>query len=391
MNNQLFERLKEIVKPYYEEKHRIFHAWVHIVSGLNFIEELKESNIVIPDAGVLAWLFHDSVYDPLSQTNEEDSVTLLKNIANDFFSEDVIEDAASIIIDTKKHMINNSKHLSYSGYILDIDMSSLGLPLELFLNNRQLAMNEYQPFYSQDQIEKGTNHFIDQTLKNNIFKTDYFYLKYEDQAKKNLSIFKDILNEPYDKESLLDELKVIKDHLNNLLKGEIERIKLGNYVPFMNETIHKNCFVIELKRSFSNPSINIQTEYPFENMYSLKIIFSANDNNLKFYFSDNLELETDSYNAGSYFKEIKKLNTVKSFLHEEINVFYLLSQAMSISPKNNKEVIIDLTSSFPNFLKKELSNEEKDVLSLKYDIKFNYFDLLSHSSKKYNNIVRSPN
>ena len=391
MNNQLFERLKEILKPYYEEEHRVFHAWVHIDSGLNFIEELNESNITIPDAGVLAWLFHDIVYNPLSKTNEEDSIVLLRKTVTGLFSDDVINDAASIILDTKKHMIEYSKHLNYSGYILDIDMSSLGLPLELFFYNRRLAMNEYQPFYSQEQIEQGTNYFIDQTLKNNIFKTDYFYLKNEEQARNNLISFKSVLNEPYDKDLLLEELSIIKVHLKNFLNTEIERIKSGSYIPFMNEVLHKDCFIIELKRSFGQPVIFIKSEAPFENNYSLKINFHANDNTLKFYFSDENNQESDYHEDGAYFKEIKKLNTIKSILHNEINTFYLLSQAMKLNPNSYKEVITDLINSFPNFFKKELTHDEKELLSLKYDIKFNYFDPLLHSSVKYNRIGKGIN
>lgn len=165
----MIEKYISLVKPFYDETHRIFHNWDHIEYGLDIFKKL--------DTGTteqkIAWLFHDIIYDPTRKDNEFLSAELAKKYIKDNSDEQLISvDKVSIIInDTATHIPSHP----LSGLVLDIDMSSLADPdYNEFERQRILAAKEYALF-GKDAVIAGTKSFIIKTLnQDRIFTTDAF-------------------------------------------------------------------------------------------------------------------------------------------------------------------------------------------------------------------------
>ncbi len=188
-----YEKLITKIKPYYFEKHRHFHTWEHIQSGLDFIQELKDE-YAFSDSQIIAWLFHDIVYIPHNNKNEFDSVKVFKSFYKngDLKGFDVDESIVeTIILDT----IDHKASIDESRIILDIDMSSLVLDWDTFLKLRLKVLDEYTPYYSKINLKSGTLKFIDRLIeeKDSFFQTDIFASKYEKNLTVNLLNYKEYI------------------------------------------------------------------------------------------------------------------------------------------------------------------------------------------------------
>lgn len=165
----MIEKYISIVKPYYDEPHRIFHNWDHIEYGLNIFKQLDTGTT----EQVIAWLFHDIVYNPTRKDNEVLSAELAKKYIQDSGDEKIISinDIITIIYDTISHVPSNT----LSALVLDIDMSSLAdKQYAEFERQRLLAAKEYVSF-GRDLVLAGTKAFIVKTLQQDrIFTTEYF-------------------------------------------------------------------------------------------------------------------------------------------------------------------------------------------------------------------------
>lgn len=165
----MIEKYISIVKPHYDEPHRVFHNWDHIEYGLNIFKQLDTGTT----EQVIAWLFHDIVYEPTRKDNEVLSAELAKKYIQENDDQEVISinDVSIIIHDTISHVPSNP----LSALVLDIDMSSLAdKQYAEFERQRLLAAKEYASF-GKDLVLAGTKAFIVKTLQQErIFTTEYF-------------------------------------------------------------------------------------------------------------------------------------------------------------------------------------------------------------------------
>lgn len=185
----MIEKYISLVKPFYDEPHRIFHNWDHIAYGLDIFKQLDTGTT----EQVIAWLFHDIVYDPTRKDNEAQSVTrAIKTIqANGDDHLISLSEVSIIIMDTMLHIPS----IKLSGLVLDIDMSSLADPdYAEFERQRLLAAKEYA-FFGKEMILAGTKAFIVKTLsQERIFTTDDFQ-PMEAIARSNLKKYLDSLDQ----------------------------------------------------------------------------------------------------------------------------------------------------------------------------------------------------
>lgn len=156
------EKYINIVKPFYFEPHRKFHSWNHIESGLELFKTIKNNSL----EQVIAWLYHDIVYNPLLTDNEYNSSQ--KAIKDIYSNNDEIlinpEIVSIIINDTKNHIPT----IEESKIVLDIDMSSLAIKnYDDFFKSRILAAEEYS-FLGKDILINGTKKFLKETLSSDI-------------------------------------------------------------------------------------------------------------------------------------------------------------------------------------------------------------------------------
>ncbi|HLC56044.1 MAG TPA: hypothetical protein VJJ23_02295 [Candidatus Nanoarchaeia archaeon] len=167
----------------YNKPHRAYHDLIHIDFGLDELEEVRN---LIPNVNKVegAWWFHDSIYYPGKEDNEEKSA----EEAYEFFkhiglTNEFSKESSSLILLTDHHEIPGNLD---GKFLTDIDLSIFGRPIEEFDDyERRIRMeHENVPIEIFKQKRKDIlQRFLD---RESIYLTDYFRKKYEDNAKRNL-------------------------------------------------------------------------------------------------------------------------------------------------------------------------------------------------------------
>ncbi len=119
----------------YDEPHRAYHDAAHV--GLLWLRHLMHGGDPADRGLALAILFHDAVYDPLSQSNEAESAALVAKL--------VPGDTAWV----QAAILATADHLAYAGQdcrvlrLLDLDLTPLAETPEAFARNTALLRREY--------------------------------------------------------------------------------------------------------------------------------------------------------------------------------------------------------------------------------------------------------
>lgn len=168
----------------YSQKGRHYHTLAHLENMLVELNDIK-ANIQDWDAILFSLYYHDAVYNVLKSDNEEQSAELAqKRLKAIDVPNHIIDTSYKQIIATKKHSL--STH-SDTNYFTDADLSILGKDPETYTRYTQQVRKEYGIYpdllYKPGR-KKVLRHFLDMER---IFKTDYFFTKYESAAKQNLS------------------------------------------------------------------------------------------------------------------------------------------------------------------------------------------------------------
>jgi len=75
------DRFLHAILSAYQESHRAYHTVEHLLHILECLDELvSRLNREVPPAVILAAFFHDAVYDPLAQDNEERSALWAEDV-----------------------------------------------------------------------------------------------------------------------------------------------------------------------------------------------------------------------------------------------------------------------------------------------------------------------
>lgn len=172
----------EIVK-HYSAAERFYHDLSHlenILAALSGVERLIEE----PAAVVFSVFYHDIIYDVSANDNEEKSSELaaarLREIS---VPENVVSRCCGHILSTKFH--SNCKDPD-TGLFIDADLSVLGSEpsvYSIYSSNIRKEYSKYpEPEYVRGRL-RVLKQFMDMAA---IFKTSFFYDKYEKQARKNI-------------------------------------------------------------------------------------------------------------------------------------------------------------------------------------------------------------
>lgn len=178
-------KLSEKVIQAYSDPSRHYHGVGHIEHCLRELDLIPQSLNVDRQSIELAIWYHDVVHSPGKKDNEERSARCFEKDLSDNLEH---EQLAKVI-----RMIRASTHQEdVTGadldllVFLDIDMSILGQPLPEFRNYEKEVRTEYRLvprlifLYSRKRL-------LRRLLTSRIFKSDFFYEKYEAQARKNIS------------------------------------------------------------------------------------------------------------------------------------------------------------------------------------------------------------
>lgn len=181
IESSLHDVFQEIVQRY-GEAHRHYHTLAHVNACLNHSDNVD----AIEDrrALELALWFHDVIYDPFAKDNETQSAEFAKTKLQ-------LIGETQQVIDKVEHLVVLTQHPSNpksldEKYLIDIDLSILGAPEELYDQYEQWVRLEYRKvpsFLYKKGRKKVLQGFLNQE---HIYATDKFRDKYEEQARSNI-------------------------------------------------------------------------------------------------------------------------------------------------------------------------------------------------------------
>jgi predicted metal-dependent HD superfamily phosphohydrolase len=180
---RLITQLWTEVETNYSNKKRYYHTLTHIENLLQQLLAVK-TKIKEWDTILFTLYYHDIIYNPLKTTNEEKSAEFAENRMQLVgVPQPIINNCVNQIVATKKHLLSADND---TNIFTDADLSILGQPWEVYEQYYKQVRKEYALYpdliYNPGR-KKVLQHFL-QMLQ--IFKTDYFFEKFEEQAKENL-------------------------------------------------------------------------------------------------------------------------------------------------------------------------------------------------------------
>ena len=143
----------------WNESHRSYHNLNHLNDLISQINENK-SNFSEKEYEklMLTAVFHDVVYDPASQTNEEDSAKFLMKCVVDKNNKDIL-DVRKMILDTKTHESTTNLSESFNNY----DMNIVERDFDQLLDWEKGISEEFS-VYPKAQYKEGRLKFLESLL-----------------------------------------------------------------------------------------------------------------------------------------------------------------------------------------------------------------------------------
>ncbi len=166
------------------EKHRAYHTLDHIAACLKHLDRVRDLTEKADEIELALW-FHDAIYQPFSATNEEDSANWAAEwLASQGAPPSLVAQITKYILDTKTHKSPESLD---GQYLLDIDLSILGAPPEIYDRYEVNIRREYRrvpKFIFRKKRKTVLRSFLE---KDSVYFTNYFETRLGMQAKANLA------------------------------------------------------------------------------------------------------------------------------------------------------------------------------------------------------------
>ncbi len=184
-DHRLINELWTEVEEHYSHKKRHYHTLSHLYNLLLELTEIK-SRIKCWNTILFTMYYHDIVYNVLKANNEELSAEFAeKRMKQITVKSHLIENSISQILATKNHLADSA---SDTNYFTDADLSVLGQGWQAYSMYCQHVRKEYSIYPDMIYMpgrKKVLKHFL---AMERIYKTDYFYNKYEAQARQNIAL-----------------------------------------------------------------------------------------------------------------------------------------------------------------------------------------------------------
>lgn len=183
-DKKLSARLWNEIEINYRDAGRYYHDLSHL---RNIYEELLpvKDNIQDWDTILFALFYHDIIYKTKRMDNESESALLADKRLNEIgYPRDRANRCSVHILTTKGHSITTDND---TNTFTDADLSILGSASKVYVQYTRNIRSEYFAFSDKEYAygrKKVLKHILD---TDKIFKTSYFYDKYEVQARKNLT------------------------------------------------------------------------------------------------------------------------------------------------------------------------------------------------------------
>ena len=176
------EPIYEQLAASYAEPHRRYHTGNHIDHCLRQLD-LGRDGIEDADAIEMALWFHDVVYDPKASDNESRSADRFSCLARDVMKPELERQIHRLIIIT----IHSNPPVSVDEKtIVDIDLSSFGLPWDQFSKDSENVRAEFAHL-SQEVFAERNIKFLQSLLdRPTVFSTEFYRNRYEDISRENI-------------------------------------------------------------------------------------------------------------------------------------------------------------------------------------------------------------
>ena len=168
----------------YQEAHRYYHSLDHIEHCLGMFDQCK-SLTTDTDALEIAIWFHDVILESGRRDNEARSAELYLQLSDGVQPEPMRQLVKRMIMATRHD--GSELDDADSFYMVDIDLSSFGLPWEEFLRD-SLNLRLENPHVSDEDFHLNQTGFQRSLLaRPRFFLSDYFHDLFEQQARANLA------------------------------------------------------------------------------------------------------------------------------------------------------------------------------------------------------------
>jgi predicted metal-dependent HD superfamily phosphohydrolase len=177
------ERVVRDLLRRHEEKHRAYHNASHVLALVMLADELGLAED--PTIGFAIW-FHDAIYKPMNQDNEERSAVLAADtLAKLGFDRSAQQRVARFVLATKSHQqLEDSPALRS---FLDLDLSILGAPPATYAIYAAAIRTEYR-WVPQPMYRSGRRKILRDLLgRTQLYLTPELAGRLEVQARRNLT------------------------------------------------------------------------------------------------------------------------------------------------------------------------------------------------------------
>ncbi|MEQ3649626.1 hypothetical protein [Hyphomonas sp.] len=180
--------LLEGLRTRYAEPQRHYHDWAHVETLLEYFRR-REDQFHRPEPVLWALYWHDAVYDPLAQDNEEQSAQLLERDAAGHLTPEDAAFAAMMIRATADHVVPpglNTQDTADLGLFLDLDLSILGAPAPVY-DRYERAIRAEMAAVPADAFRAARGAILKGLLsRERLYFTPRAHREWEDTARANL-------------------------------------------------------------------------------------------------------------------------------------------------------------------------------------------------------------
>ena len=192
-----FDRHIDSLLGRYAEPHRQYHTATHVMLVLRDLHDAARAVSVQPSAEVLAAaLYHDVIYDPRADDNEERSANLAANHLSDVgWSYTRCRSVTALVIATAGHLVqrdpaddndSDAADAVDTALLLDADLAILGADPGAYLAYVNGVRAEYS-HVDDDQWRSGRTAVLRRFLdRPRLFITEHMFSSYEHRARANI-------------------------------------------------------------------------------------------------------------------------------------------------------------------------------------------------------------
>ncbi len=182
-----------LLVQHYSEPHRFYHDREHLAHCLDELD-LAATLVAHPDQVEMAIWFHDVINEPGVSDNEQRSADFFRGLGGTLLDTEFSNAVTDLILVTTHR---EKPPIPDQCFICDIDLASFGCPWECFLRDSSAVKAEFTG--TEEEYYRGKEAFLRTMLgRSRVFLTDFFYRRYEQQARENIGRLLDMIGKRND-------------------------------------------------------------------------------------------------------------------------------------------------------------------------------------------------